>query len=168
MVLKGVSVKMRPLYLKLHEMKKTLFICLMHAVCMAAWCPPSMTPSNKSARQKLHEAKWERMIAAITYVESRNDDRAYNKASGALGRFQMKKIYVDDVNRIASLKKLKKRYKYSDRTNPLKSREMFDILQGHYNPEKNIEKAIKIHRGRDSKPYRDAVLNEMKIVKINN
>ena len=102
------------------------------------------------------------MVQAITYVESRNNDEAYNKAAGALGRLQMKKIGVDDVNRIQGLKKAKKRYRYSDRTDPKKSREMFDILQGYYNPEKNISKAIKLHRGKDSKPYREEIYKKMK------
>ena len=74
----------------------------------------------------------------------------------------MKKIYVDDVNRIQGLKKAKKRYRYSDRTDPKKSREMFDILQGYYNPEKNISKAIRLHRGKDSKPYREEIYKKMK------
>ena len=43
---------------------------------------------------------WDKLAAAISFVESRNDDRAYNASSGALGRWQMKKVYVDEVNRI--------------------------------------------------------------------
>ena len=46
----------------------------------------------KTNTEKTFEVIWERLITAITYVESRNDDKAYNKKSGALGRFQMKKI----------------------------------------------------------------------------
>lgn len=40
-----------------------------------------------------------------SFVESRNDDRAYNATSGALGRWQMKRVYVDEVNRILCLKR---------------------------------------------------------------
>lgn len=35
---------------------------------------------------------WDRLAAALSFVESRNDDRAYNASSGALGRWQMKKV----------------------------------------------------------------------------
>lgn len=58
---------------------------------------------------------WDRLAAALSFVESRDDDRAYNATSGALGRWQMKKVYVDEVNRILRLKREKKRYRYDDR-----------------------------------------------------
>ena len=96
---------------------------------------------------------WERLITAITYVESRNDDKAYNKKSGALGRFQMEKIEVDHVNRNKKMKKIKQKYSYEDRKNHKKAREMFDIVQSHYNPEKDVDKAIVLHRGKVSKRY---------------
>lgn len=43
---------------------------------------------------------WDKLAAALSFVESRNDDRAYNATSGALGRWQMKRIYVDDMVRL--------------------------------------------------------------------
>lgn len=46
---------------------------------------------------------WDKLAAALSFVESRNDDRAYNATSGALGRWQMKRIYVDEVNRMGFL-----------------------------------------------------------------
>ena len=101
--------------------------------------------------------QWEKMVYAISKVESQVDDLAYNKKSGALGRYQMKKIYVDEVNRILSLRKSKKRYAYSDRTDPKKAREMFDIYQSHHNPKKSISRAIRLHRGIKSTPYEDEV-----------
>lgn len=75
-----------------------------------------------------NKSEWERMIYAISKVESSIDDTSYNEKSGALGRYQMKTIYVDEVNRILTLRKSKKRYAYSDRTDPKKAREMFDIF----------------------------------------
>lgn len=86
-------------------------------------------------------------------MESRDDDRAYNATSGALGRWQMKKVYVDEVNRILCLKREKKRYRYDDRTNPVKAREMFEIYQSHHNPNKDIDRAIRLHRGLHSTKY---------------
>lgn len=110
---------------------------------------------------KLKEIEWKQMIKAISWVESRYDDLAYNPTSGALGRYQMKKIYVDDVNRILKLRKSKKRYSYKDRTNNKKCIEMFEIFQSHYNPKRNIDKAIRLHRGKNSKPYSIAVKKKM-------
>ena len=43
---------------------------------------------------------WERLVHAICMVESGCDDKAKNKVSSASGRFQMLKVYVDEVNRI--------------------------------------------------------------------
>lgn len=45
---------------------------------------------------------WDKLAAALSFVESRDNDRAYNVSSGALGRWQMKKVYVDEVNRIGN------------------------------------------------------------------
>lgn len=86
-------------------------------------------------------------------VEARDNDRAYNVSSGALGRWQMKKVYVDEVNRILRLKRDKRRYRYEDRTNPVKAREMFEIYQSHHNPNRDIDRAIKLHRGLHSPKY---------------
>lgn len=96
---------------------------------------------------------WDKLAAALSFVESRNDDRAYNASSGALGRWQMKRIYVDEVNRILRLKREKRRYRYEDRTNPVKAREMFEIYQSHHNPKKDIDRAIRLHRGLHSPKY---------------
>lgn len=88
-----------------------------------------------------------------SFVESRNDDRAYNATSGALGRWQMKRVYVDEVNRILCLKREKRKYRYEDRTNPVKAREMFEIYQSHHNPKKDIDRAIRLHGGLHSPMY---------------
>lgn len=37
---------------------------------------------------------WDRLAAALSFVESRDEDRAYNATSGALGRWQMKKVML--------------------------------------------------------------------------
>lgn len=95
------------------------------------------------------DRRWESMVSAICQRESGMDDRARNPRSSAVGRFQMLRGYVDDVNRICG----EKRYTYDDRYNPVKAREMFDIVQGHYNPEKDIDKAIIMHRGKKDWKY---------------
>lgn len=94
-----------------------------------------LTPPNGSGgmplapRPAVVEARvWDKLADALSFVESRDDDRAYNATSGALGRWQMKKVYVDEVNRILRLKRKKKRYRYDDRTNPSKARETFEGL----------------------------------------
>ena len=100
-------------------------------------------------KEAMDKVVWERLVHAICMVESGCDDNAKNKTSSASGRFQMLKIYVDEVNRI----KGKTVYSYNDRFDPLKAREMFEIYQQHYNPVKDIDKAIVLHRGKVSKSY---------------
>lgn len=41
----------------------------------------------------------------------------------------------------------------NDRTNPIKAREMFEIYQSHHNPNKDIDRAIRLHRGLHSTKY---------------
>lgn len=115
-------------------------------------------------REASEETGWDRLAEAISIVESRKDDNAYNAASGALGRWQMKKIYVDEVNRILTLKKDGRRYHYQDRTNPKRAREMFDIYQAHHNPKKSVDRAIRLHRGLDSPAYAKEVKRNLKLL----
>lgn len=95
---------------------------------------------SKSYVFKVMQSDWEIMYKAICVVESENDSTAYNSHSGAAGIIQILPIYVRDVNKIQGTK-----YTLKDRYNPTKCREMFEIYQSHYNPDKDIEKAIKIH-----------------------
>lgn len=100
-------------------------------------------------KEAMDRVVWERLVHAICMVESGCDDNAKNKTSSACGRFQMLRVYVDEVNRI----KGKKVYSYNDRFDPLKAREMFEIYQQHYNPNKDIDRAIILHRGKVSEKY---------------
>lgn len=114
-------------------------------------------PAISDKKEAMDRVVWERLVHAICMVESGCDDNARNKTSSASGRFQMLKIYVDEVNRIEG----KRIYSYNDRFNPIKAREMFDIYQQHYNPNKDIDKAIVLHRGKVSEKYIKKVKSEM-------
>lgn len=114
-------------------------------------------PTISDKKEAMDRVVWERLVHAICMVESGCDDNAKNKTSSACGRFQMLRVYVDEVNRI----KGKKVYSYNDRFDPLKAREMFEIYQQHYNPSKDIDRAIVLHRGKVSKKYIKKVKSEM-------
>ena len=73
------------------------------------------------------------LLSAIMFVESSYDDLAYNAYEDAVGCLQIRKCMVDDVNRILKLKKLHKRFTYSDRWSRYKSIKMFNVYCGHYN-----------------------------------
>lgn len=113
------------------------------------------------AERNMREERWERLVAALSYVESRDDDAAVNPISGATGRWQMTRIYVDEVNRILSLSGDERRFRYDDRKDPARARRMFDIFQSFHNPDKDIELAIRLHRGIGSPSYRREVLKMM-------
>lgn len=67
------------------------------------------------------------IYSAIATVESRNNDFAIGDNGRSIGRYQITKIYVDDVNRIAGT-----RFTCADRNNPQKSRKMVEIYLAHY------------------------------------
>lgn len=114
-------------------------------------------PTISDKKEAMDRVAWERLVHAICMVESGCDDNAKNKTSSTCGRFQMLKVYVDEVNRI----KGKHLYSYKDRFDPVKSREMFEIYQSHHNPTKDIDKAIVFHRGKKVKSYIRKVKQEM-------
>lgn len=135
-------------------MKKILVLTVLSFIPLLV-SDAKVLPTTKEDRDRV---VWERLVHAICMVESGCDDKAKNKVSSASGRFQMLKVYVDEVNRI----KGKKVYSYNDRFDPLKAREMFEIYQQHYNPNKNIDRAIILHRGKVSEKYIKNVKENMR------
>lgn len=105
---------------------------------------------------------WEIFTQALIQVESEGNSNAIGK-NDDVGILQITPIYVEDVNRILG----ENRYDLSCRTNVEKSLEMFEIFQNHYNPDKDIEKAIKLHNPRASQSYRLKILKQMEIIKSN-
>lgn len=89
---------------------------------------------------------WTKVINAIAIVESNNNPRAVG-GGGSVGLLQITPVLVKDVNHILTKQKSSKRYTLNDRLNPEKSKEMFVIIQEHYNPSHNIEKAIRLWNG---------------------
>ena len=136
-------------------MKKVIVVSILSLFPLLVTDIRVSTISNK--KDAMDRVVWERLVHAICMVESGCDDSARNLKSSASGRFQMLKIYVDEVNRI----KGKRAYSYNDRLNPTKAREMFEIYQQHYNPNKDIDRAIILHRGKVSKKYIKKVKSEM-------
>ena len=75
------------------------------------------------------------IISALMYVESSNNDSAYNASEDAGGCLQIRKTMVNDVNRILHRKKSPIRFTYQDRWNRYKSIKMFEIYCKYYNLE---------------------------------
>ena len=73
------------------------------------------------------------IISALMYVESNNNDSAYNASEDAVGILQIRQCMVDDVNRILRKQKSPVRFTYEDRWCRYKSINMFKIYCKHYN-----------------------------------
>ena len=88
---------------------------------------------------------WNPVMDAIIQVESEGNPNAVS--GNSVGAMQITPILVEDCNDILKKQKSKKRYTMADRYNVAKSKEMFLIIQKYYNPENDIEKAIRLWNG---------------------
>ena len=86
---------------------------------------------------------WNNVILAIADVESGYNEKIISPCGKFVGYLQISKKLVDDCNKIAKYNK----FTYNDRLSKEKSIEMFLFVQSHYNPENNIEKAIRLWKG---------------------
>ena len=96
-----------------------------------------------NAQETKESYDWNKVINAIIKVESRGNEKAYNPNGNCCGILQITPILVKECNQILKRKGSSKRYTLNDRYNAEKSKEMFIMLQEHFNPEHNIEKAIR-------------------------
>ena len=109
---------------------------------------------------------WNPVMDAIIQVESEGNPNAVSGKS--VGAMQITPILVKDCNDILKKQKSNKRYTMADRYSVAKSKEMFLIIQKYYNPENNIEKAIRLWNGgvkyntRATNRYYKKVLAQMK------
>ena len=88
---------------------------------------------------------WSQVIAAIIQVESEGNSNAVS--GNSVGAMQITPILVKDCNDILRRRGSQKRYALSDRFDVEKSKEMFLLIQSHYNPLNNVEKAIRQWNG---------------------
>ena len=100
----------------------------------------SATKSTKTSG-----VNWNPVMDAIIQVESEGNPNAVS--GNSVGAMQITPILVKDCNEILKKQKSKKRFTMADRYSVAKSKEMFLLIQSHYNPENNIEKAIRSWNG---------------------
>lgn len=106
---------------------------------------------------------WNNVIESIALIESDKNPNAINKQY--VGYLQIAPIVIKDCNKIIGETK----YSLNDRFNIQKSKEMFIIIQNHYNKERNIEKGIRIwcggpkgHLQSKTLSYYNKVINKFK------
>ena len=124
------------------------------------------TAEGNAKSTKKSGFNWNPVMDAIIQVESEGNPNAVS--GNSVGVMQITPILVKDCNDILKRQKSKKRYTMADRYSVSKSKEMFLIIQKYYNPENNIEKAIRLWNGgikysiRATNKYYKKVLAQMK------
>lgn len=84
------------------------------------------------------------IYSAIAEIESNTNDNAVNIKEDAVGRYQIRPIYVKDVNRISG-----KNYSLQDRKDPKLALEMVKIYTNYYSA---------VYTKRTGKPATDEVI----------
>ena len=100
---------------------------------------------------------WQVLEMAIAFTESRFKKDAIGKAEDT-GVLQIRPVYVDEVNRLSG-----RDYTIEDALDPCMSLEIFNIVQGAWNPTKDMEEAIRLHN--KSPYYRKVVLDNVDLIR---
>jgi hypothetical protein len=126
----------------------------------------SMSLMVLATQAKAKGFNWDPVMDAIIQVESGGDSKAVS--GNSVGAMQITPILVKDCNNILQKQKSKKRYTLADRYSVEKSKEMFLLIQSHYNPMNSVEKAIRSWNGgvkysvRATNRYYRKVMDKMK------
>ena len=83
------------------------------------------------------------LLDAIAQVESSGNSRVFNVLENAAGLYQIRPIYLADVNRLIGYRK----YTLLDRFDPVKARQIVTIYLRHYGKGKSLEAMARIHNG---------------------
>ncbi len=146
----------------IHFIKKVSVSLMTLTIALTA----SAGGNNAKSTTKASGVDWNPVMEAIIQVESEGNPKAVS--GNSVGVMQITPILVKDCNDILKRQKSKKRYTMDDRYSVAKSKEMFLIIQKYYNPENNIEKAIRLWNGgikyttRATNRYYKKVLARMK------
>lgn len=113
----------------------------------------------EDTQTQLQYTEWDIFLEALIMKESNGDPQAIGKTQD-VGILQITPIYVKEANRLSG-----KGFTLEDRTSVEKSMEMFNIIQDYWNPDKNIDKAIKLHNPGAGPEYAEAIYKNMEIIK---
>ena len=103
---------------------------------------------------------WEGFTRALIWVESRGDSKAVG-SNNDVGVLQIRPIIVEDCNRIRK----NEGFTLEDRLDSLKSVEMFNIIQDHYNPEHDYHWALKLWNSSAPLSYHRKVMDKFNEIK---
>lgn len=142
--------------------------CIIILAAALAGCAQSSDnigqPEPQSAVRILRElhrdelSTWDRLTLAIALTESKCNPDATGSA-GDIGILQITPIYAREAARISG-----QEYNHDDARDIGKSLEMFDAVQGHYNPDHDRAEAIRRHNPGAGPGYAAEVLRNLELV----
>ena len=88
------------------------------------------------------------LLRAVARAESNYDPLIVNKVSKARGLLQIMPSMITEVNRICKKLGIDEHYTWNDAFDPVKSIRIWYIVQGHLNPEYDVNLACQIWFGR--------------------
>lgn len=142
------------------------------AFCMISICVWAMMQDYKyggyPCEEKIEEVievnqdslDWEDFTRALIWVESKGDCKAVG-SNNDVGVLQITPILVEDCNRILK----NEGFTLEDRLDSLKSVEMFNIIQDHYNPQHDYHWALKIWNSGAPLSYHRKVMDKFNEIK---
>ena len=120
--------------------RAVLSLVALFMVSLSASAGDSIWSMNKKS-----SFDWNPVMDAIIQVESEGNPRAVS--GNSVGVMQITPVLVKECNNILQKQKSNKRYTLDDRYSVEKSKEMFLLIQKYFNPENNVEKAIRSWNG---------------------
>jgi len=87
------------------------------------------------------------LIEAMIWVESRDNDSAYNKREDAVGCLQIRPIMLRECNRILELQNVEKRYTLEDRWSRTKSVQIFYVVNNYHHENATYEEIARAWNG---------------------
>lgn len=103
---------------------------------------------------------WDTFTKALIWVESKGDSKAVGSKDD-VGVLQIRPIIVEDCNRILK----NEGFTLEDRLDSLKSVEMFNIIQDHYNPQHDYHWALKLWNSGAPLSYHRKVMDKFNEIK---
>lgn len=106
--------------------------------------------------------EWELFYEALTIVESNQNSSKVGDDGLAVGIAQIQPVILADLLRLGS------EFSSYDRFDALKSRQMYQLIQNHYNPERDLYTAAMVWNSGGGKKYYDKIMTEFNKLKLLN
>lgn len=105
--------------------------------------------------------EWQVFIMALIEVECERNPKA-KSPGGAVGPFQITQSYISEINRV-----YKTNFMLQDAYNLDKALSMFEMMNDYHNPDRDINKAIKLHNPKAGNWYTKKVKQRMHAIEFN-